>query len=140
MVGYSDKELMDELKKVPLFAGVSKKQLKSLADAGKVLTWKEGKVGVVQGSTAAAFFLILSGNVEVSRDGTPLARLQQNDYFGEAALLTGDPRNAQVTATSETVLFALGRTAFARTVKHDADLAMRVLSTMAERLAALAST
>ena len=78
---------------------------------------------------------ILSGGVEVSRDGKSVARLYDNDYFGETAMLTGDARNAQVTATTDTVLFALRRMAFARTVKDDADLAMRVLSTMAERLA-----
>lgn len=134
MVGVSDKQLMDELKQVPLFSGVSKRQLKSLSQAGKVINWPEGKVGVVQGSSAAAFYLILSGSVEVTRDGKPLARLHDNDYFGEMAMLTGEPRNAEVTATAPTQLFALGRTAFARTVKHDGDLAMRVLSTMAERL------
>jgi CRP-like cAMP-binding protein len=134
MVSHSEKQLMDELRKVPLFASVSKKQLKSLASAGKVINWKEGKVGVEQGSTAAAFFLILSGGVEVSRDGKSVARLYDNDYFGETAMLTGDARNAQVKATTDTVLFALRRMAFARTVKDDADLAMRVLSTMAERL------
>ncbi|MDW3177618.1 MAG: cyclic nucleotide-binding domain-containing protein [Acidimicrobiia bacterium] len=137
MVGYTEKQLVEELGKVPLFANASKKQLKTLANAGKVLTWPEGKVGVVQGSSAAAFFLILSGSVEVTRDGKPLARLNDNDYFGEAAMLTGNPRNAQVAATSETVLFALGRTAFARTVKHDGDLAMKVLATMSERLASM---
>ena len=76
MVSHSEKQLMDELRKVPLFASVSKKQLKSLASAGKVINWKDGKG----------------------------------------------------------VLFALRRMAFARTVKDDADLAMRVLSTMAEKL------
>lgn len=137
MVDHSEKQLMDQLSHVPLFAGVSKKQLKSLAGAGKIIKWPVDKVGVVQGSSAAAFFLILDGDVEVSRDGKALARLRQNDYFGEAAILTGEKRNAQVKATSDTVLFALGRPAFARTVKHDPDLAMRVLSTMAERLAAV---
>lgn len=134
MVGVPEKQLMEELRQVPLFSGVSKKQLKSLAQAGKMITWPEGKVGVVQGSSAAAFYLIISGSVEVSRDGKPLARLHDNDYFGEMAMLTGEPRNAQVAATVSTQLFALGRPAFARTVKHDGDLAMRVLSTMAERL------
>jgi len=134
MVGYSEKQLMDELRNVPLFSNVSKKQLKSLANAGKIVTWPEDKIGVVQGRPGMAFFLILSGTVAVTRDGKPLARLNANDYFGETAMLTGDPRNAQVQATTDTVLFALGRPSFARTVKQDPDLAMRVLSTMADRV------
>ena len=136
MADYSEKQLMEKLGNVPLFSTASKKQLKSIVNTGKIVTWPEGKIGVVQGSSAAAFFLILNGSVEVTRDEKPLARLNANDYFGETAMLTGDPRNAQVQATVETVLFALVRPAFARAVKEDADLAMRVLSTMADRLSA----
>ena len=136
MAKSTDKHLQEQLAKVPLFADLSPKHLKALAAAGKVVRWKEGEHGVVQGSKGAAMFLILSGGVEVTRDGRTLARLYADDYFGETAMFTGNPRNAEVAAIADSELFALSRISFARVVKAEPAVGLQMLSTMAERNAA----
>ncbi|NNC79559.1 MAG: cyclic nucleotide-binding domain-containing protein [Acidimicrobiales bacterium] len=135
MTTISEKQLMERLGRVPLFSQASRSHLRALARAGKILTWPEGKEGVVQGATASAFYLILDGGVVVTRDEKPVARLNQDDFFGEAAMISGKPRNAAVTATTGTTLFALSRFAFRGAIKANPELAMKVMAALAERQA-----
>jgi len=137
MSGITEKQLMERLGRVPLFSQASARHLRAIARAGKIITWPEGKQGVVQGAKASAFYLILDGGVEVTRDDTPIARLNQDDFFGEAAMISGKPRNAAVTATTGTTLFALSRFSFTGAIKANPELAMKVMAALAERQAPL---
>lgn len=128
-----EKALVERLQRIPLFSGTTKKQRTALARLGKIVSWKEGNVGVTEGSKGVAFFLILDGAVEVTRDGQVLDQLRPGGFFGEVGLLTGAPRNASVTAMRDTTLFVLGRPAFAAGVKTDPDMALRLMAAMAER-------
>ncbi|MGI9605298.1 MAG: cyclic nucleotide-binding domain-containing protein [Acidimicrobiales bacterium] len=129
-------ELEAQLAKTPLFSRTTPKQRKALAKAGKVLPWADGKVGVKEGSKAAAFFLILDGSVDVTRGRTAVNRLRSGDFFGETALLSGGVRNATITAAENCTMFALGRPAFKALVESDPPLALAILQAMADRSAA----
>lgn len=128
-----EKALVERLQRIPLFSGTTRKQRTALARLGKTVTWKDGNVGVKEGAKGVAFFLILEGAVEVTRDGQVLDQLRPGGFFGETGLLTGAPRNADVTAIENTTLFVLGRPAFAAAVKSDPDIALRLMAAMAER-------
>ncbi len=123
----------DRLARVPLFAKVSKKHLKALDQLGREINVAEGKTLVEQGSSARAFYLILEGGVEVTRDGSPVARLHQNDFFGESAMISGGVRNASVTATSDSRFYVLSRTAFAGAVKANPELSLQLMAAMVSR-------
>lgn len=129
----TERRLIERLAAQPLFNKTSKRNLKTVAQLGQQTTWPEGRSGVVEGSTAAAFYLILDGAVEVTRGGTRLARLEDDDFFGEVALLTGGERTATVTALVETQLFALSRSTFSTLVKTNSALAMQLMAAMVER-------
>ena len=129
----STKELADRLGKVPLFSQVSAKERRTIATLGRVVDWKEGHVGVKEGSTAAAFYLILEGSVVVSNGGDIVNRLNAGNFFGEVAMLSGGKRTATVTAAENTRLFALGRPAFAAAIEGKPRIAMDVMKVMAQR-------
>ncbi|MEM7341680.1 MAG: cyclic nucleotide-binding domain-containing protein [Actinomycetota bacterium] len=129
----TEKALAEQLKGVPLFARTSAKQRKVLAGLGKVLTWKEGSMPIKEGTKGAAFFLILDGAVDVSRNGEKLARLSDGDFVGEMALLRNEPRNADVTAVSSTTVFAFGRPALAAALKSEPAMGLALLEAMANR-------
>ena len=67
----------------------------------------EGRVLTTQGKPGREFIIIEDGTARVEIDGTTVAHLGPGDFLGELALITGDPRNATVTATSPMVLRVL---------------------------------
>ncbi len=75
--------------------------------------YEVGKCVVRQGEQGKNMYLIAEGGVEVhmERDGSRkrMARLKEGDFFGEAALLTGEPRNASVVAVEPTHCLVLSR-------------------------------
>ena len=130
----TDKQLVDQLGQVPLFASVSSRKRKVLARSGKILTWKEGSTPIVEGEAGVAFFLVLDGSVEVTRGGTRLAVLGNGDFVGEMALLNQAPRNASVTALTTTTVYALTRPGLKAAISSDPTIGMSLLEAMAERV------
>ena len=88
------------LKKVPLFAGCSKAELRELARSADELDIREGTVLTREGRPGREFFVLISGNAQVTRKAKKIAEIGPGDWFGEIALLTDSPRTATVTATS----------------------------------------
>ena len=133
--GTSEKQLVDRLKTVPIFATTSTKQRKQLATLGKVLKWKEGSTPITEGSKGAAFFLILEGSAEVTKGKARVAVVSAGEFVGEIALLSNSPRTASVTAMSDCTVFALGRPALSAAFKNDPSMALNMLEAVAARMA-----
>lgn len=59
-----------------------------------------------EGSDGTGLFVVLTGELAVSKAGTPLATLRAGDLVGEMSIMAGGPTTATVTAaTRATVLF-----------------------------------
>ncbi len=130
----TDKQLVDQLGNVPLFASVNNRKRKVLARSGKIITWKAGRTAIEEGQAGVAFFLVLDGSVEVSRKGVRLAVLGEGDFVGEMALLNSAPRNASVTALTDTTVYALTRPGLKAAITSDPAIGMSLLEAMAERV------
>jgi CRP-like cAMP-binding protein len=88
-----------ELEEVPLFSGLSKRQLKRLSRLFKERHFAGGRPVVKQGEmSGVGFFVISEGEASVTVDGTFVRRLGPGDYFGELALISQQVRAATVTA------------------------------------------
>lgn len=87
------------LASVPLFSGLSKSQVRTLATTAKERSFQAGQTIVKQGEKGIGFYLILSGQARVSKSGTPVGVLSAGQFFGEMALLDEQPRTADVMAT-----------------------------------------
>jgi ATP-binding cassette subfamily B protein len=76
-----------------------------------------------EGTPGDRFYILVRGSVVVQRGTGPeaevIARLREGDAFGEAALLSDEPRNASVVAMSDCVLLSLERSRFRRWVHRD---------------------
>ncbi|MFK8024455.1 MAG: cyclic nucleotide-binding domain-containing protein [Ilumatobacter sp.] len=129
------KQLAKQLGSVPIFSKLTAKHRTMIAELGKTVQWADGKVGVKEGSNASAFFYIVDGTVTVSRNGKKVATLKGGDFFGELALLTGGKRTATVTASSDTELFAIGRSAITPVIRTNPDFAIDLISAVARRFA-----
>ena len=122
------------LKKVPLFAGCSKTELRRLASIADEIDLRKGTVLTREGRTGHEFFVLIDGTVRVTKGSRKLADLGPGDWLGEIALLTRAPRTATVTATSPVRSLVIVDRDFRQTVSEMPSIAMKVLTCVAERL------
>jgi NADH dehydrogenase len=71
-----------------------------------------------RGDYGNKLYVVMSGEAEVRRDGELLARLGPGEMFGEAALLSDAPRNAEIRAASALEVLSVSRPAFEKLVRH----------------------
>jgi CRP-like cAMP-binding protein len=122
------------LKKVPLFAGCTKGELQQLAKTADELDLREGTVLTREGRPGREFFVLVDGTARVTRNGRKLADLGPGDWLGEIALITNSPRTATVTATSPLDVLVITDRRFHQLVETMPSIAMKVLSSVGERL------
>lgn len=70
---------------------------------------EQGEVLFETGEVGDSMFVIVSGEVEVVRGGSVIARLGEGECVGEMAALDWEPRSATVRATAPTHLVRLER-------------------------------
>jgi CRP-like cAMP-binding protein len=123
------------LKRVPLFAGCSKKELRELAARTDEIDLKDGYVLMREGRPGREFVVLVEGTAAVTKDGKNLAELGPGDWVGEIALLTNVPRTATVTATSPIRVLVITDRSFRRLVETMPSIALKVLASVGDRLA-----
>ena len=123
------------LKRVPLFAGCSKSELRELAKTADELDLREGTVLTREGRPGREFFVLVEGTARVSKAGRKIAEVGAGDWFGEIALITNSPRTATVTATSPVDVLVITDRRFRTLVETMPSIALKVLSCVGERLA-----
>jgi CRP-like cAMP-binding protein len=121
---------------VPLFSGLSRKELTQLAKVTEDLAVDAGKVLCREGETAHEFFVIVEGEVEVTRGGEVVGTLGPGDFFGEIGLFEHIPRTATVTATTPLRFFVLHSRAFWSMLEHEPDVQASILRALAKRVLA----
>ena len=126
---------IDLLKRVPLFAGCSRRELEALGGIADEIDLREGSTLTREGSAGREFFVLVEGTVSVLQQGEHIADLGPGDWFGEIALLTDLPRTAAVTATSPVRVLVVTDRAFRHVVEDMPSIALKVLESLGERLA-----
>jgi CRP/FNR family cyclic AMP-dependent transcriptional regulator len=122
------------LKKVPLFAGCTKSELRQLASIADEIDLRVGTVLTREGRVGHEFFVLIEGEARVTKGGRKLADLSGGDWLGEIALLTKAPRTATVTATSPVRSLVIVDRDFRRVITEMPSIAMKVLTCVAERM------
>jgi len=88
------------LKAIPLFSHLSDEEAHRLAAFATETSIADGRVLIKQGDYSTELIAIEEGTAEVLRDGTRIASLKEGDLIGEMGVLSREPRNADVIATS----------------------------------------
>lgn len=130
---------VEALKRAPLFEGLSRKELVELARISDDLEVPAGKVLCREGEVGHEFFVIIDGEVDVTRKGKRLATRGAGEFIGEIALLEETRRTATVTAKTPLRLFVLTRSDFRRLVNENRNVEGKVMRTLARRVVALSA-
>lgn len=125
---------VETLERVPLFAGLDRREAHQIARLFKERRFAKGETVVMEGSGGAAFFLIESGEATVTLHGTDRATLKAGDHFGEIALIDEGPRSATVTATTDLVCYGLTFWEFRPLVERNGTIGWKLLQSVATML------
>jgi CRP-like cAMP-binding protein len=120
-------EKLDILRRIPLFRHLSYKELVKVLNQTQQRTFEAGETIIAEQSTGDEFYVILSGEVEVTKGGRALTVLTPGVHFGEMALVDRSPRSATVRALEQTRLMSLSRKAFYGIVRSEPVLSSKLL-------------
>ncbi|MGQ0563334.1 MAG: cyclic nucleotide-binding domain-containing protein [Gemmatimonadota bacterium] len=134
-------QIVSVLEKVPLFEGLSRKDLEKIARLVRGRSVRPGELVFKEGDAGDKFYIVQSGAVEILKDkaGSEPDRLavkRAGESFGEMALLTDAPRSASVRAVDPANLLVVSRDQFEQLLGGDT-IALRVMRSLAKSLRAL---
>jgi len=121
------------------FPGIKPNEMEELIAYSKVRAYPPGAVLCRENATEDRFYMILEGDVEVSKtinnnEMRLLKTLTAGDFFGEMALIHNAPRAATVTAKSALTTLELDKASFDRILQTSSSIAMAMVSEISNRL------
>jgi CRP-like cAMP-binding protein len=126
------------LERHPLLSRLAVPQIERVASCGELETFEAGEVIVAEGGLGDALYLVLTGQVQVSKSAHPLAALAPGEFFGEMSLVEPAPRSATVTAVETSFLFRLPSVALQKLAEDDpaawSAILVQIVKTLSERL------
>ena len=131
---------IDQLRAVPLFAGLSDRELRHVLESGKEVRFDAGQAVVEEDRSGVGFHLIVEGTAAVSVHGAPLSTAGPGEYFGEMSVIDGEPRSATVTAESDLKTFSMPSWTFNELLDRHPSMSKALLREMSRRMRALTNS
>ncbi len=126
--------LVDQLAVVPLFSGLSRKELAAISGLAKPYKFAAGTTIVEEGTMGGRFFLITDGQVDVLVNRHRITGLGPGAAFGEMALIDEGPRTATVLARSDVEALGIASFNFRPMLKNEPGVAFKLLVELSRRL------
>ena len=127
-----------DLRKSPLFQGLSDEELKKLMDMAEPVSLRAGEILIRQGEPGDAAYVVIRGEFEVQKQtGQSLIKIDvrnTGDVVGEMALLSRAPRNATLIAKTDGEVLRIPQEAFEKLLQSSTTAAMAVLHWVMSRL------
>jgi len=129
----------DILARMPLFRPLNDREILRVLQVTDVITYKPGEIVITEGEKGEELYIVLSGQLKVTRNGADVAVLPQGAHVGEMALVRSQPRSATVTAEGISELMVIRRQEFFEILRKEHQLAVKLLwqftGVLADRLA-----
>jgi CRP-like cAMP-binding protein len=135
--GTGNHDLVSLLAEVPLFAGLPKKRLATLAEMFREHHFSAGEVIVAEGDTSGRFYVIVDGGAEVRVHGRAVNLLGPGQYFGEFSVIDREPRSASVVATTPVHAHSLGSITLRPLLREEPEITYQLLLNTCQRIRAL---
>jgi CRP/FNR family cyclic AMP-dependent transcriptional regulator len=128
-----DKKI-DLLKRVPLFADCSKRDLGEIALVADEIDFPAGFMLTREGASGQELVVIVEGKADVTRRGRKINAVGAGDFVGEIAIVSEAPRTASVKTTEATHALVITRRDFRALMKRVPSIQLKVLDSLAARL------
>jgi serine/threonine protein phosphatase PrpC len=127
---------LDVLKAMQMFRYLSYKELVRVSNIAEIVEIPTDKVIFSAGQSGDAMYVVLSGSVRLSKEGTVLARLDKGQHFGEMSLVDRSVRSLNAVAAEPTRLISINRKDFYEIIKKEPQLAVKLLWSFVQVLGA----
>ncbi len=123
------------LARCPVFRHLTPRSLAEMSDYLVTENFPSGSRIIREGEAGEKFYLIRQGEVAIRRgtEDKTLANLVEGNFFGEMALITGQPRNASVDALTDVVLYSLSQDRFQQAMSQQASFEMEIRTSLFDR-------
>jgi serine/threonine protein phosphatase PrpC len=118
---------LDTLNMVPLFQYLSHKELVTMLNITRVEEAPPGAVVIVEQDSSDCLYVMLEGEVEVTRAGRPLANLSAGSHFGEMGLFSQRPRSATVRTETDARFLVIDRDDLVMLMRVESRVAVKLL-------------
>jgi CRP/FNR family cyclic AMP-dependent transcriptional regulator len=109
-----------------VLSGLSRRDLKAVCGLTTEMDFGPGRVLCSQGARGREVFLLIDGQVQVSRDGQPVCVLGSGDILGEMAVLAGESRTATTTTLTGVAAFVLSTAEFGQLLERFPNVASTI--------------
>jgi len=133
-LGRSRINKMAVLERLPLFAGLSGKELERIGRLVEEIEVPAGRQLASTGDAGRELFIIVDGRAVVTTARGRVIRLRPGDFFGEMSLIDGEPRSADVTAATPMRLLAIGYREFWQLLDESLPIVRKIMRTLCQRL------
>lgn len=127
-------EVEEVVQAVDLFARLDDELLSAVADASRVEAFTNGQRLIQQGAAADGAWIIVDGEVELRRNGHPVAVYGPGKMVGDLSLLSGMPHSVEAVALSDGVRLVLGIGEFRAAVRNHPEVAFELIKVLVERI------
>jgi small-conductance mechanosensitive channel/CRP-like cAMP-binding protein len=138
----TEKRLIEDLRRVDLLKGLSDEELRIVIPSIKICQFGRGETLIRQGETGDRFFLLRHGRVEVVEEGSDrrastivnyIDHLSEKNFFGEIALLKGEPRTTTIRADTDVDVLEINRSGFSHLFRARPEIAAGIAEIAATR-------
>ncbi len=125
---------LEALSAIPLFSGLSTRQLRKLLKSTGEDRYEPGTLVVREGGRTETLFVILEGTAKVERNGRTISHRGPGEFFGEISMIDGRPRAASVVAETTIRCLIVSQDALRELLKSEPQAAWAMLESLATRL------
>ena len=122
------------LQSVPLFGGLSRKQITQIERLITEIQAPAGQRLATAGDYGKELVIIVEGRATVTISRKRTVRLGPGDFWGEMSLVDGGPRSATVEAASDMRLLVVGGREFSQLLQRAPLIAIKIMRVMSQRL------
>jgi CRP-like cAMP-binding protein len=128
------KSRLEALQGLSLFAHCNRKQLEYVDSRTDQVSIPAGEVLIHEGRLNHTFFLLMEGEVEITRGGEAVAARGPGDFFGEISMVDRGEATATVTAATDSTFLVMSHQQFRDAVMADDDILAPVLRAIQVRM------